>query len=99
VLAGPEPVGPVTGNRPDRTSHHLAWHAGVATDSPTLYCVFPANALNVGRVTSMLIEPTLADAVLPATSLADPVTDWLAPLLLNVTSDVHVETAVSPSAQ
>jgi len=95
VLAGPEPVGPVTWQpaRPDKPS--LAWHAGVATDSPTLYCVFPANALNVGRVTSMLIEPTLADAVLPATSLADPVTDWLAPLLLNVTSDVHVETAVS----
>src|SRR5262249_3018253 len=83
---------------PDRLSAQVKVTLTSVLFHPAAFGDGVALILIEGGVSSMLML-SVTDAVLPATSVAVPVTAWLAPWVLSVTGEGQVATPESASAQ
>src|SRR5262245_61605979 len=78
---------------PERASKGLKCTVTLPLYQPAALGLVVAAALRVGLVKSMLMPETVVPALLPATSVAVPLTDWPAPSPLSV---VGPETPARP---
>src|SRR5205823_1401755 len=98
----PSPVmvdGPGQATTPDRLSAQVQVMVTSPRYQPAALAAGAAWPTMVGAVLSTLIAATVAEAALPAASVAVPVTGWFLPSVATVVGAVHEATPDTASAQ
>ena len=92
-------AGTLEASTPERSSVAVQWIVTSPLYQPFAFGSVVAEPASSGFVLSMLTCSTVADAALPAVSVAEPEADWFAPWSVSVTSGAHAFTLESASAQ